>query len=89
VRTSSRSRETLEARGWPAVEIVPADALAPETLPAALQDVEVAYYLVHSMAAGAISGVWTWKRPATLPMPPHRPACDASSISADWCRTMP
>lgn len=52
VRASSRSRAVLAARGWPGVEIVAADALAPETLPAALQDVEVAYYLVHSMAAG-------------------------------------
>jgi uncharacterized protein YbjT (DUF2867 family)/uncharacterized protein YndB with AHSA1/START domain len=52
LRASSRSRSVLEARDWPGVEIVAADALAPETLPAALQDVEVAYYLVHSMAAG-------------------------------------
>jgi uncharacterized protein YbjT (DUF2867 family) len=52
VRASSRSRAVLAARGWPGVEIVAADALAPETLPVALQDVEVAYYLVHSMAAG-------------------------------------
>jgi uncharacterized protein YbjT (DUF2867 family)/uncharacterized protein YndB with AHSA1/START domain len=34
------------------VEIVAADALAPDTLPAALQGVDVAYYLVHSMASG-------------------------------------
>lgn len=52
VRASSRDRAVLEARGWPGVEIVAADALRPETLAPALQDVEVAYYLVHSMAAG-------------------------------------
>ncbi|MCG6896730.1 MAG: SDR family oxidoreductase [Thiocapsa sp.] len=52
VRASSRSRAALAAHAWPDVEVVPADALVPETLPAALQDVEVAYYLVHSMAAG-------------------------------------
>jgi uncharacterized protein YbjT (DUF2867 family)/uncharacterized protein YndB with AHSA1/START domain len=52
VRASSRSKAVLEVRAWPGVEIVAADVLAPETLPAALQGVEVAYYLVHSMAAG-------------------------------------
>ncbi len=52
VRASSRDRAALEARNWLGVEIVPADALAPETLALALMDVEVAYYLVHSMAAG-------------------------------------
>jgi uncharacterized protein YbjT (DUF2867 family)/uncharacterized protein YndB with AHSA1/START domain len=52
VRASSRSQAVLEARAWPGVEIVAADVLAPETLAAALQGVEIAYYLVHSMAAG-------------------------------------
>lgn len=52
VRVSSRDPAVLEARGWPGVEIVAADVLAPETLGPVFQDVEVAYYLVHSMAAG-------------------------------------
>lgn len=52
VRVSSREPSVLEARGWQGVEIVAADALLPATLPAALADVDVAYYLVHSMAAG-------------------------------------
>jgi uncharacterized protein YbjT (DUF2867 family) len=52
VRASSRHPAALAARAWPNVEIVGADALAPETLPAALEGIEVAYYLVHSMAAG-------------------------------------
>ncbi len=52
VRASARSRAVLEARAWPGVELVAADALVPETLPAALEGVEVAYYLVHSMGAG-------------------------------------
>jgi uncharacterized protein YbjT (DUF2867 family)/uncharacterized protein YndB with AHSA1/START domain len=42
----------LEAREWPGVEIVEADALAPESLVSALEGVDTAYYLVHSMAAG-------------------------------------
>ena len=53
VRAAARRRATLEARGWPdTVEVVEADALAAGTLPAALEGVDVAYYLVHSMAAG-------------------------------------
>ena len=52
VRASSRRRDTLEARGWEGVEIVAADALDAASLDRALDGVEVAYYLVHSMAAG-------------------------------------
>ena len=52
VRASARNPEVLAARGWDGVECVTADALDPATLPAVLQGVDVAYYLVHSMAAG-------------------------------------
>lgn len=52
VRAAARRREALEARGWTGVEVLAADALAPESLDAALAGVDVAYYLVHSMAAG-------------------------------------
>lgn len=52
VRVSSRSAEVLEAREWQDVEIVAADALRAETLEPALAGVDVAYYLVHSMASG-------------------------------------
>jgi uncharacterized protein YbjT (DUF2867 family) len=52
VRASGRNRRSLEARGWRGLELVEADALQPQTLAAALQDVDTAYYLVHSMAAG-------------------------------------
>ena len=52
VRVASRQPQVLAARGWPGVEVVGADALSPETLPAALEGVGVAYYLVHSMGAG-------------------------------------
>ena len=52
VRATARNVEVLQARGWPGVECVGADALQPATLTAALLGVEVAYYLVHSMAAG-------------------------------------
>jgi uncharacterized protein YbjT (DUF2867 family) len=52
VRANARNVEVLEARGWQGVELVAADALDPASLGAALEGVEVAYYLVHSMAAG-------------------------------------
>jgi uncharacterized protein YbjT (DUF2867 family) len=52
VRASARRREVLEAHAWEGVEIAEADALEPETLDAVLKDVDTAYYLVHSMAAG-------------------------------------
>jgi uncharacterized protein YbjT (DUF2867 family) len=52
VRAAARSPQVLEARGWQGVDVVAADALKPETIEAALRDVDTAYYLVHSMAAG-------------------------------------
>ena len=52
VRTSARHKEVLEGRGWQGVEIVEADALQPQTLDSVLSGVDVAFYLVHSMAAG-------------------------------------
>jgi uncharacterized protein YbjT (DUF2867 family) len=52
LRVASRRRDVLEARGWDGVEVVEADALDPESLKRALGGVQVAYYLVHSMAAG-------------------------------------
>lgn len=54
VRAAARDRRSLEARGWPtAVECVAADALDPTSLSRALEGVDVAWYLVHSMASGA------------------------------------
>jgi uncharacterized protein YbjT (DUF2867 family) len=52
VRAAARHRAVLEARDWREAELVEADALDPGTLPAAVQDIEIAFYLVHSMAAG-------------------------------------
>ena len=53
VRAAARRVESLEARDWADVEICRADALDRESLDTALADIDVAYYLVHSMAAGA------------------------------------
>ena len=52
VRATARNVEVLESRAWQGVELAPADALRPESLAAVLDDVDIAYYLVHSMAAG-------------------------------------
>jgi len=52
VRAASRQLEVLRARFWTNVELVEADALEPATLVEVLRGVSVAYYLVHSMAAG-------------------------------------
>ena len=52
VRATARNVEVLEGRGWQQAELQAADALDPASLPAALSQVDVAYYLVHSMAAG-------------------------------------
>ncbi len=52
VRAAARNRKVLAAQPWQGVELVEADALKPDTLGTALADVDIAYYLVHSMAAG-------------------------------------
>lgn len=52
VRVLVRSnRNRLDDRDWSdKVEIVVGDVLKPQTLPDAMQDVDVAYYLIHSMS---------------------------------------
>ncbi len=52
VRAAARNVRSLDARRWKGVETVGADALHPQSLHAALDGVDVAFYLVHSMAAG-------------------------------------
>jgi uncharacterized protein YbjT (DUF2867 family) len=51
VRLASRDPRGLVER-FPAAEVVGLDLLDPATLPAAMQGVELAYYLAHSMAGG-------------------------------------
>lgn len=54
VRVLVRDRERAQARTWASdVEIVEGDLMDPASLAEALADVDVAYYLVHSMCAGA------------------------------------
>ncbi len=56
VRAAARRVEALEARSWQGIEIRAADALDPGSLDAVLEDIDTAYYLVHSMAAGSDFG---------------------------------
>ncbi|MBM3852806.1 MAG: SDR family oxidoreductase, partial [Verrucomicrobia bacterium] len=52
VRCVSRNPDRLATHPWPGVEIVAGNLGDPEAADRALQGIEVAYYLVHSMAAG-------------------------------------
>jgi len=52
VRALARDRSRAVELDEAGAEIVEADVLRPETLPKALDGVEVAYYLVHSMGRG-------------------------------------
>ncbi len=52
VRCMARDTSRLEGRSWPGAEIIQGDLLEPDTLEKVLTGIEVAYYLVHSMAAG-------------------------------------
>jgi uncharacterized protein YbjT (DUF2867 family) len=51
VRLASRDPRGLSER-FPEAEVVRVDLLDPETLPSALEGIELAYYLAHSMAGG-------------------------------------
>ena len=53
VRCLARDPARLQGRPWlTEVEVTAGDCLCAETLPAAVQSVEVAFYMVHSMAGG-------------------------------------
>ncbi|MBX7143784.1 MAG: SDR family oxidoreductase [Oligoflexia bacterium] len=50
VRVLAREPRKLARRHWPGVEVFQGDVLIPETLTKALEGIEVAYYLVHSLS---------------------------------------
>lgn len=53
VRVMARDLTRLEGRAWlEQVEMVSGDVLQPDTLDKALEGIEVAYYLIHSMRGG-------------------------------------
>ncbi|MCX6943567.1 MAG: NAD(P)H-binding protein, partial [Opitutales bacterium] len=54
VRCLVRDPARLQGRSWlPQVEVFSGDVLKAETLPAAMQEVDAVYYLVHSMGGGS------------------------------------
>ena len=53
LRCVARNPSRLEGHPWPGVEIVRGDLEDPAAAAQALQGADVAYYLIHSMAAGA------------------------------------
>jgi uncharacterized protein YbjT (DUF2867 family) len=53
VRCLVRDTSNIEGRKWNGIQIVCGDALEYETLLPAMQNVGIAYYLIHSMAGGA------------------------------------
>lgn len=53
LRCLARRPEYLKERVGPDTEVVPGDVLEPESLRGALEGVDVAYYLIHSMGSGA------------------------------------
>ena len=57
VRAAARNVDVLKARSWEGVDLVQADALDPATLASALNGIDTAFYLVHSMNAGGKFGV--------------------------------
>jgi uncharacterized protein YbjT (DUF2867 family) len=54
VRVLSRDAERLEGRNWiNDVEVVEGDVLQPDSLSGVMQDVDVAYYMIHSMSGNS------------------------------------
>ncbi len=49
VRCMARTPEKLKDRQWEDIEVVYGDAMETDSLREALQDIDVAYYLIHSM----------------------------------------
>jgi uncharacterized protein YbjT (DUF2867 family) len=52
VRCLARDPARLEGRAWLGVDVVQGDALDPASLARALDGIEAAYYLIHSLASG-------------------------------------
>ena len=52
IRCMSRRPEQMAARTAPTTEVVAGDVQDPASLPTALEGVDTAYYLIHSMAGG-------------------------------------
>ena len=101
VRVRVRSKSRIEARPWAdVVEVALGDVLDPSTLAPALEGIDCAFYLVHSMAKGRSgSGLPANERRLSedrrhplgaalpqLPSPPPSPV-DAAASSSPWPRS--
>ena len=52
VRILVRDQKRLQGRDWlQQVEVIEGDVLEPDTLQPAMQDIDTAYYLIHSMGS--------------------------------------
>ena len=89
-RARLRPRPVARHRGGRRAEVVRGDAVSGAGLDEALDGVDVAYFLIHSMET-ALNGAGTLRRPRprgrARASPTRRAprACAASSTSAAWC----
>ena len=85
VRCLVRDPARLQGRAWlDQVELARGDVLQPDSLVAAMRDVGVVYYLVHSLGGGErFFGTRFGLRRATAPTPRNLPAWSESFIWAD------
>src|ERR1035437_4992882 len=86
VRCLARDPARLQGRPWLSqVEVAAGDCLRAETLPAAMQGIEVVFYLVHSMAGGGgfqpRGGGAAW----ATPTPPSPNICVRARKPAPCC----
>ena len=81
-------RDAAKLAEGPSIEAVEADVMERETLDPALDGIEEAYYLVHSMepGGGAGSPTRTARRPRTSPPPQETPE---SAGSSTWAGSSP
>ena len=81
VRCLTRSRDRLTRVPWAAgADVVEGDVLRPDTLPGALANVDVVYYLIHSLGGPDFE-----KTDGSVPptLPPQQPT-RASAGSSTW-----
>ena len=88
MRCLSRRPEYLEARVGPGTEVVRGDVSRPRTLRPALEGVETAYYLVHSMGSGGSFVEADRKAAAAFARAARAAGVRGSSISAGWARAI-
>ena len=88
VRCMARDPGKLDGRPWSGdVEVAAADAMDPAAVRRALDGIEVAYYLIHSLGTGPTFEQKDRQAAGNLrPEPPPRPG---SSASCTWAASFP